>query len=215
MNKIIKDIRNIEIIVIENYLRTKGLDKVIGFEIQLLIQYHEESAYTDLLQYLINYLVDSKPLIKENQTIAYHSWLLKFTFMNKHFVNIYEVKRDGDGFIEGAEYAIKVVKDQYKECLKNNTVPLFPTFSQMIAVSKGVIEGEEIDAVRYPSPDHMTGWWLTTVLYDGDIDSLETIHYYHVAFKRPEVIKFLALPFGFRFFSGGDGETWFDKDVIS
>lgn len=26
-----------------------------------------------------------------------------------------------------------------------------------------------------------------------------TVHYYHVAFKRPDILKYLAIPFGYRF----------------
>lgn len=117
-----------------------------------------------------------------------------------NLLNLYEVKKDGEGFDEGADYTINVINEQSFECMKYNVLPSFPTFSQMIIISKGVIDGEQIDAVRYQSPTHMTGWWLTTDYYDGNTSSLKTIHYYHIAFKRPDIVKHLALPFGFRFF---------------
>ena len=85
----------------------------------------------------------------------------------------------------------------------------------MIVISKGVYEGLAIDAVRYPSPEHMSGWWLTTDLYDDNVESLMAVHYHHVAFKRPELIKYIALPYGYRFnTSGEEHDVWFDENAI-
>lgn len=209
-----KTIRNIEINSESHYLVTKGLSDFIKCEVSLLIKDKSIEQYTEVLEYLINYFIDYKPLINDEQTIAYHSWLLKVVVDNQ-LIYLYEVKKDGDGFIEGVDYAISVISEQKQECMKYDVVPSFPTFSQMIIVSKGVLEGEKIDAVRYPSPNHMTGWWLTTEQYDDDTNSLETLHYYHIVFKRPDIIKHLALPFGFRFFSGQEGDVWFDEEVLA
>ncbi|QEC80457.1 hypothetical protein FSB76_10130 [Mucilaginibacter ginsenosidivorax] len=107
-----------------------------------------------------------------------------------------------------------VVSEQIKECQDQNSIPIFPLFNQMIVISEGVLEGDFVDAVRYPSPQHMTGWWLTTNLYNNDIKTLKTIHYHHLAFKRPDLIKYLALPFGFRFLSENK-MIWFDEGVLS
>lgn len=206
---------NTNIIRVGRYLTTEGLNATIGFEFSLLVQDHEEPVYIELLDHLINYVIVSTPSIKADQTIAFHSWLLKFVLAKPNYLNIHEVQNDGGRFIEGADHAINIVKEQIKLCKNYGSDPLFPTFSQMIVVSKGVLDGKNIDAVRYPSPNHMTGWWLTTELYDGDVSSLETIHYYHVAFSRPDIIKWLALPFGFRFISGEKPEIWFDNEVLS
>lgn len=61
----------------------------------------------------------------------------------------------------------------------------------------------------------MTGWWLTTELYDDNTESLMVVHLYHLAFKRPEIMKFLALPNGFRFYKEPtDYKVWFDPDAL-
>ncbi|QKJ30791.1 hypothetical protein HQ865_13875 [Mucilaginibacter mali] len=207
-------IRNIQIISQERYLITHGLKKFIDFELSVLTQIHDESEYIKLLSYLIDYIIDNKPQIKADQTITYHSWLLKFIIDVDSRINIHELTSNGNGFVEGADYSIKVVIDQINECNKHNAAPLFPTFSQMIVVSKGVLDNDVINAVRYPSPTHMTGWWLTTDLYDGDVKSLQTIHYYHVAFKRSDIMRYLALPPGFRFYAADKPDVWFDSDVL-
>ena len=87
-----------------------------------------------------------------------------------------------------------------------------PALDQLVVMSEGVYEGDVVEGVRYPSPEHMSGWWLTTNRYDGDIKSLKTVHFSHIAEKRPDITDFLRLPYGYRFFSG-DGSTWFDQKV--
>jgi hypothetical protein len=86
---------------------------------------------------------------------------------------------------------------------------------QLVAISKGIYEGvTPVQGVRYPSPDHMSGWWLTTDEYDGNIDSLVTVHFEHIIEKCPELALYMALPFGYRFNLGGETEhVWLDQDV--
>jgi len=107
------------------------------------------------------------------------------------------------------------VNEQESACNKYGVSPTFPTFNQNIVISKGVYEGLGIEAVRYPSPNHMSGWWLTTELYDNNVDSLMNVHYYHVAFKRPDILRYLALPNGYRFYiNNEENEIWFDKKAL-
>jgi hypothetical protein len=103
-----------------------------------------------------------------------------------------------------------------KDCCKNYKAEFCPVdLNQLVVVSKGVYEGAvPIEGVRYHSPVHMSGWWLTTDEYDGNIESLKTIHFSHIIKKRPEVAVYMALPFGYRFNLGGESEhVWFDKEV--
>ncbi|NRB25796.1 hypothetical protein [Shewanella sp.] len=85
---------------------------------------------------------------------------------------------------------------------------------KMVVISKGVYEGHPVEGVRYPAPEHMSGWWLTTDLYNGDTDSLKTVHFSHIIENRPEIAIYMALPSGYRFVLGGEDEhVWFDEDA--
>ena len=97
------------------------------------------------------------------------------------------------------------------EHYKTDFIP--PTQEQLVTISEGVLEGaHEIEGVRYPSPDHMSGWWLTTDLYNGDVGSLKTVHFSHIEEALPQVSQYMALPFGYRFVLGGESEhVWFDS----
>jgi hypothetical protein len=101
--------------------------------------------------------------------------------------------------IKDVIHQFQLLEANQKYVLNIILTPMFPNFGQMIVISKGVYEGKDIEAIRYDSPKHMCGWWLITDDYDDNIESLMTVHYYHVAFKRPDILKYLAIPFGYRF----------------
>ncbi|NQX64194.1 hypothetical protein HQN88_35725 [Paenibacillus qinlingensis] len=110
---------------------------------------------------------------------------------------------------------MKVVQEQKQECQKFGATPLFPIFNQMIVISKCVYEGLAVEAVRYPSPELMSGWWLTTDLYDDNVQSLMTVPFHHLALMRPEIIKYFALPFGYRFYiSDKEQDIWFNENAL-
>ncbi len=82
-------------------------------------------------------------------------------------------------------------------------------------VSDGVMEGDAVQGIRYPSPPHMSGWWITTDRYNGQIESLRNEHLYHVTAVRPDLARYVALPFGYRFDLATHEDVWFDANVAS
>ncbi|WP_374018011.1 hypothetical protein ABU162_28710 [Paenibacillus thiaminolyticus] len=206
--------REIQVLTDSSYLFTNNLLPVIGYEIKVLDQENSQECL-NFLKYFIDYCLDYKPRINPEQTIAYHSWLVQLCHSSDSLLSVWEAKSDGDGFREGISYASKVIKEQVELCNKFDVSPDFPQFSQNIVISKGVYDGLGINAVRYSSPEHMTGWWLTTDLYDDNVDSLMNVHYFHVAFNRPDILKYLALPYGFRFYiTDSEEDIWFDEDAL-
>lgn len=89
---------------------------------------------------------------------------------------------------------------------------------QLVVVSDGVLEGDLVEGVRYPSPDHMSGWWIITEKYNGDTATLRTEHFSHLLEKRNDLLKYLDLPYGYRFFQDGykqnNEDIWFDKGIL-
>lgn len=112
-------------------------------------------------------------------------------------------------------WQFKMVLKQEEICKKFKVSPRFPIFTQKVAISAGVLDGLPIEAVRYPSPYHMTGWWLTTTEYDGNVKTIKPVPCHDIAFNRPDIFKYLALPFGYRFFCGEETDIWFDEKVVS
>lgn len=195
----------------KEYFYTDGLVSFINKEIRLSIGNYGEDEYISVIKYIIDYIVTENPSISEDQTIAYYSWALQFKLENESYYDLYEVEINGEGFHKGCDLAISIISSQSELCFQYGVVPLFPSFSQSIVISNGVYERKDIEAIRYESPQDMCGWWLITDDYDNNIESLMTVHYYHVAFKHPDILKFLALPFGYQFLME-NGEIEITKD---
>lgn len=206
--------KGIQINVVDNlYVETKELNSYITKEIRVSIGDNQPENYIEVIKYIIDYIVDSKPVISENQTIGYYSWLLQFRVEEGGCYDLYEVNFDGSGFIKGCDTAISVVRTQSEICWQQGLIPLFPNFNQSVVISDGVYEGKDIEGIRYDAPQDESGWYLITDDYNDDIKSLKMVHFYHVAFKRPDIMKYLALPFGYRFFmENGQVQVFKDDD---
>ncbi|WP_330747206.1 immunity protein Imm33 domain-containing protein [Chryseobacterium sp. CP-77] len=206
--------KEIEINVNNNtYVKTKGLYSYISKEIRVTIGNNLPENYIGVIKYIIDYIVDSKPIISENQNIGYYSWLLQFRLDEDSCYEIYEANLDGSGFNKGCDTAISVVRQQSEMCLQHDLIPLFPNFNQSIVISDGVYEGKDVEGIRYDSPHDESGWYLITDDYDGNIKSLKMVHFYHVAFARPDILQYLAIPFGYRFImKDGNVEIYRDEE---
>ncbi|MBO9693383.1 hypothetical protein [Chryseobacterium sp.] len=194
-------------------METKGLDSYISKEIRVTIGNHQPEKYIDVIKYIIDYIVDRKPVISENQNIGYYSWLLQFRLNEDNCYDLYEANSDGSGFNKGCDTAISVVREQSEMCWEQNLIPLFPNFNQSVVISDGVYEGKDIEGIRYESPQDETGWYLITDDYNDDIKSLKMVHFYHVVFARPDIVKYLAIPFGYRFMMK-EGDIEISKDEV-
>lgn len=204
--------KGIQINVVDHlYVETEKLDSYITKEIRVSIGNNQPENYIDIIEYMIDYIVDSKPIISENQSIGYYSWLLQFRLDEDDCYDIYEANADGSGFNKGCDTAISVVRQQGELCWQQNLIPLFPNFNQSVVISDGVYEGKDIEGIRYDSPQNESGWYLITDDYNDDIKSLKVVHFYHVAFARPDILKYLAIPFGYRFLMK-EGNTTIIKD---
>lgn len=90
-----------------NHLFTRGLTPFSNHEIKLLIQDRAIEEYLSVVKYLIDYILSQKVKIIEEQTVAYHSWMLKFITGSDSYLHLWEVQSDGSGFAEGADVAIQ------------------------------------------------------------------------------------------------------------
>ncbi|HZU30622.1 MAG TPA: hypothetical protein VFB79_05870, partial [Candidatus Angelobacter sp.] len=168
----------------------------------------------DFLRYIVEYLKKHKKRISPKETMSYGYWLVKFEKVESEILEVWECNADGAEFVKGANLALLYWRDQHRICSHYNAQFKAPSLNQLTVTSKGVLEGLPLKAVRYPSPSHMSGWWLITDQYDGNIHSLNNEHTFHITAARPELAKFLALPDGFRFHSDSE-KAWFDEEVAN
>jgi hypothetical protein len=163
------------------------------------------------LQFVVRYMEQTDARIKPGETLTYGYWLTKFERARDDYLEVWEYNANATKFIDGGALALTYWRDQHDFCVEVGAQFAPPRADKKAAISAGVYEGEPVEAVRYPSPEHMSGWWLTTDRYNGDIKSLQVVHLYHVSAARPELVRYLALPYGWRFASGG--QAWFDERV--
>ena len=87
-----------------------------------------------------------------------------------------------------------------------------PQSNQLVAVSIGVFDGDQVQGVRYYMEKQMSGWIVTTDRYNGDVNSLSMEHFSHLSEKRPDLVKYLCLPVGWRF-DTSRRDVWFDETI--
>lgn len=77
------------------------------------------------------------------------------------------------------------------------------------------LEGEPVHGLRHPPERGTTGWFIWTGEYSTDEDFFKPIHAVHLLQRRPDLIKYLGLPPGYRFLvdSKGHEDIWEDKQL--
>jgi len=192
---------------------TNGLMEQCEYEISATVN---DVALQDECYEFVRFIADYISLgniIRDDETVMYGYWLTKGFLSSDHSRMIfYEYNPEATEFVFGVDTTLLYWRDQHRTCQMAGAQFSPSRPDQLVAISEGVYEGDAVEGVRYPSPSHMSGWWLTSDKYNGDINSLKTVHAHHVTAKRPDLAKFFALPYGYRFFSS-TSEVRFDEKV--
>ncbi len=208
--------KNLSIIKDETGLRTQGLYKYNDVEISIVIGQSKLEDVNALLCFVIDYIVDNKVKVAAEQTFPYGFWMVKFKNDGDH-LNVFEYDPTLQDLIVGVDFTITLFNVHKALCKQLDIDAYPPLFVQKIVISQGVLEGYPVQGIRYPSPDHMSGWWLTTDLFDGNVNTLMTIPLHEFIPKRLDLLKYLILPYKFRFetFSNRNEQIWFDEEISS
>lgn len=206
----------VEICVLNNghTHETDGMTDQCGYEISATVS---DLALKDECHEFVHFIADyvsSGNIIRSGETIMYGYWLTKAILGDHRRMIFHEYNPEATEFIFGVNATLFYWRGQHQICQISGAQFSPPRPDQMVAISDGVYDGDDVEGVRYPSPSHMSGWWLTSDKYNGDVNTLQTVHAHHVTAKRPDLAKFLALPYGYRFFSPHN-EVWFDKKVAA
>jgi hypothetical protein len=99
------------------------------------------------------------------------------------------------------------------ERLKVEWVPTEPF--RMVGLSIANSNSSPFHALRHP-PDNYSGWFLWAEEYSVADDFFKTIHAWHLLEYRPEIIKYLGLPAGFRVLIDDKGyeDIWYDVSLL-
>lgn len=108
-------------------------------------------------------------------------------------------------------------KLQKKICRKYGEIFCEALRGDIVGVSKS-LKGphEPVHGLRHPLSKDTTGWYIWAGEYSSNVDFFQPIHLEHLYEIRPEIIKFLGLPPGWRFLKAGHYEdVWFDVKLLS
>ena len=206
---------NFTVIATKTGIQTRGLSLLKLPEMHLLRPRAEfEDAAKNLLEYLGRYVIRDKPF-RDGEKIAYGYWILMIRARAEGDFELFESTEDGTDFIRGADLTLRYWTEQSELCRQTGANFDPPRPEQKAALSAGVLEGDlPVWGVRYRAPSHMSGWYLTTESFSGDVKDLQVDHLYHVTSRRPDLARFLALPAGFRFELTSNGHSaGFDEQV--
>ena len=199
-----------------DYVVTKGLSKFGQQEIRLAVTEHGLlPAAERYLRRLMKYIETSGARLHAGDTIPYGYWLLKFVGADSGVLDAWEMTEDGEEFVCGVTRAARYWRCQRLTCQQYNAQYAPPCADKLCAMMPEVLDrGRRVCGARYPSPEHMSGWWLTTPEYSGDVSELSVRHLFHVTHAVRELAKFLALPFGYCFECDPQGErVWFEEQI--
>jgi hypothetical protein len=200
-----------------NYIWTDGFARIGHPELRVCVidrfLLPEALAF---LKTMTAYMEKENIFIQNGETINYGYWLAKFQVSQEGFLDVWEYNQEGTEFIPGATLTLTYWYQQHDICQKANAQFLPPNPQQLVAISQGVLEGDPTGGARFISPSHMSGWWITTDRYDGNVGTLKVLHLHHVTAVRPDLVRYLALPYGHRFEQDNDQErVWYDATIMS
>ncbi|WPQ60136.1 hypothetical protein SIO70_17485 [Chitinophaga sancti] len=197
----------IEIEKNDNGFITRNLERFNQKNLRLKASNNEE-ADLNLLRFLVDYIIEENIILKEDATITYGLWSLKL-FSDKELLSIHELNADFSDWVTGAKNATYYLELQRIVCKEIGVKSMLPNLNQKIAVDNGTLGGEEVQGIRYDAPPHMSGWYITSDSYNGDINSLNVIDLFSFVPRRRDLIQFLALPVGYSFeVKNGNYDAW-------
>ncbi|UXZ98211.1 hypothetical protein K3169_10260 [Pseudomonas phytophila] len=194
-------------------LKSEGLLERFGYEIS--VNFNDTNLRNDAIEFidLVVRYIEEGHQVASGETLGYGSWITKMELNDNRELIFFEQVPLTDEYALGISTTLRLWIEQHSVCSKVGADFTTSRFEQLIVISDGVLEGEASEGVRYPSPEHMSGWWITTDKYNGDTKSLKTVHAPHLAVNRPDLVKYLGLPNGYRFHELTN-DAWFDEKVV-
>lgn len=197
--------------------RTHGLTSLGLPELEAFVR--DPSLLPDAQQFLSNMaeaLRDGSIHVHPGDTVQCGYWIVKFDAKSPDLLSASEPNAENTEFVPGATLALLYRRDQQKVCRDQRAAFDPPLPLSGIACSDGVLEGRlAVDGARYRYSGKMSGWFLSTDLYDGTSKTAKVHHAYHVTAARPDLAKYLALPTGYRFEDGITPRVWFDPGLAA
>ncbi|WP_431163005.1 immunity protein Imm33 domain-containing protein [Flagellimonas beolgyonensis] len=114
---------------------------------------------------------------------------------------------------------IKIEEQQRVVCQLNKVDWKPIDGSKLVAINESIYNAiEPINGLRHPAEGNATGWyiWSGGEIPQGQDDFFKPIHVEHLIEDLPDCLKYLGLPFGWRFQIDRKGyeDIWYDSELL-
>ena len=111
-----------------------------------------------------------------------------------------------DNYIEQQKVLCKELRVRWTQIEPNQIIGLSIDISQ-----------QPIHGLRHPIENKSAGWYVWTGEYSESVDFYKPVHAGHLVDIKPELLKYLGLPPGYRFLidDGGYEDIWYDKTLLN
>ena len=113
----------------------------------------------------------------------------------------------------------EIFENEQKEiCERNDLAWVSVNPNSMVAINDSLFTtSQPINGLRHPKEGNIEGWYMWSgedIPQDRD-DFFHPIHIYHLINQRPQILKYLGLPIGYRFQIDDFGyeDIWYDSSV--
>jgi hypothetical protein len=111
-----------------------------------------------------------------------------------------------------------ITPEQRAVCAKYGVQPADAPAELKAGVARNVTgELVPVNGLRHPPEGSTTGWYIWAgEEFSSDREFFRPVHVKHLQEIRPELLKYLALPPGWRFLIAGDYEdVWYDASLLN
>lgn len=207
-------IRDVEFYSDDQYHYSKGLKSSIEKEIRIFKNNISLEELRPLLRYIIEFIEDEKPSIKNGKRITCFSWSILFNEIHDFF-EILEIIPEQKGFAEGLTRTLFILNRQLEVCNQVNAEPDFPFFDNAMAADPLIKTGLPVHLFRWSANGNDSGWVAMTDQFDENTMSFDEITVGQLMTAIPETIQFMALPKGFKVIRDRDGaRIAFDEHLL-
>jgi len=111
---------------------------------------------------------------------------------------------------------VPILESQSEICRQFGAVPDTPDTDEKLGIALDTLELVPLNGLRHPREDGTCGWYIWGGTdFPRDNDAFSPMHVSHLPEYCPSVIRFLALPPGWRFLTDGNHvDVWQDQKLL-
>ncbi|MGY6770271.1 hypothetical protein OQZ28_11380 [Komagataeibacter sp. NFXK3] len=148
-------------------LHISGLLDSNGHELRATVsQSRLLAGYENFLCHAIERITIKHRPIEPDTPIRYGYWATRGALAADGYLDFHEPVPACPTFgleeQSGVDACVTYREEQHATCRSVQAAFSPPWPEHLVVISGGVYEGDVVQGVRYPSPPHMSGWWITT-----------------------------------------------------